>query len=55
MDALADDMLELVARTAQGEQTNAERLGHREGILYFNYQDPKRCPANGGFKKGLAA
>lgn len=49
LDALADDMLELVARTAQGEQTNAERLGHREGILYFNYQDPQKVPCQWRF------
>ena len=49
LDDLSDDLLELVSRVAQGERTNAERLGHREGILYFNYQDPEKVPCEWHF------
>lgn len=33
-------MMELLKRVCQGVPSNAERMGHREGILYFNYQNP---------------
>lgn len=31
---------ELICRVCAGELTNAERVGHRQGTLFFNYQIP---------------
>ena len=30
------------ASICNGEQVHAERVGHRQGTLFFNYQDPRR-------------
>ena len=33
---------ELIRRICSGEETFAERVGHRQGVLFFNYQSPDR-------------
>ena len=38
----AQRLWELIVRVAQGEQCLAEQVGHRQGTLFFNYQDPSR-------------
>ena len=49
LEDLSDDLLKLVSRVGQGERPNAERLDHREEILYFNYQDPEKVPCEWHF------
>lgn len=44
-EAMTKRMLELLKRVCQGEPSNAERMGHREGILYFNFQHPTEVPS----------
>lgn len=44
MEGMTEKILCLVKRICRGELTKAERMGHREGILYFNYQDPTQVP-----------
>lgn len=44
-EAMTERMMELLKRVCQGGPSNAERMGHREGILYFNFQDPTEVPS----------
>ncbi len=39
LDELGDELLALVARTAAGEPTRPERLGHREYFVGYKHQD----------------
>ena len=50
LEDLSDDLLKLVSRVGQGERPKAERLDHREELLYFNYQDPEKVPCEWHFK-----
>lgn len=36
----AERLWGLIQRICNGEQVHAERVGHRQGTLFFNYQDP---------------
>ena len=38
----AERLWGLIRRICNGEQVHAERVGHRQGTLFFNYQDPRR-------------
>ena len=38
----AERLWGLIQRICNGEQVHAERVGHRQGTLFFNYQDPRR-------------
>lgn len=51
-EAITGRMMELLKRVCGGEPSNAERMGHREGILYFNFQNPTEVPACWDFGKG---
>ena len=37
----AERLWGLIQRICNGEQVHAERVGHRQGTLFFNYQDPR--------------
>ncbi len=39
MDQAADELMELIANVAAGEQSKPERLGHREFFLMYKHQD----------------
>ncbi len=41
MKHITERMIRLLKDICGGKASNAERMGHREGILYFNYQNPK--------------
>ena len=38
----AERLWSLIQRICNGEEVHAERVGHRQGTLFFNYQDPRR-------------
>ena len=38
----AERLWGLIQRICNGEEVHAERVGHRQGTLFFNYQDPRR-------------
>ena len=38
----AERLWGLIRCICNGEQVHAERVGHRQGTLFFNYQDPRR-------------
>lgn len=40
MDELTDHLWSRISDICNGEKTLAEQVGHREGTLFFNYQDP---------------
>ena len=44
MSDMTERMLKKLRSICCGRLTNAEKMGHREGILYFNYQDPVNVP-----------
>lgn len=45
MKSMTGRILDLMKAVCGGKPSNAERMGHREGILYFNYQHPTEVPA----------
>src|SRR5699024_11918693 len=44
MSDMTQRMIGLLTEICRGKQSNAEKMGHREGILYFNFQDPVHVP-----------
>ncbi|HIU77483.1 MAG TPA: UxaA family hydrolase [Candidatus Pelethocola excrementipullorum] len=45
MEDMTERIVKLMQEVCNGGQSNAERMGHREGILYFNFQNPTEVPS----------
>lgn len=44
MADMTQRMIHFLTEVCRGKLSKAEKMGHREGILYFNFQDPVRVP-----------
>ncbi len=51
MDALTDELFAYVKAVCNGTRSHAERLGHREGSMFFNYQAPNQVLSGCCFTK----